>query len=271
MSESDDLDDLIAELDGVLEQKPDKKTPNTNKSSILPTRNAPPNTSNSSSAANNPNPSIHRSNASNANITTPSHTDRLTSNPTNPPLSNLIPNTHNSATSKASATTTIASNNPSRVTATTAASSTANKSRPISTELSDDEDGLNSLLQDIDDSLASQPLTATKLNLQAAPAYSSQNNRCYPVYLTNLSNTGCKKMLCSACDLQIVKIANSAWQNDCDYMFFRNNTPNLSKLKAKTIPTVGSAAYCCQCCWVSIDKPQVNTNTTKLKWNCLGH
>lgn len=72
-----------------------------------------------------------------------------------------------------------------------------------------------------------------------------------------------------------------------DYMFFRNNMPNLHKLEAGFISNRPgddmSCGYCCQCSWVTVSEEEVEVNqvseghvgegggTSRLPWICGGH
>lgn len=63
------------------------------------------------------------------------------------------------------------------------------------------------------------------------------------------------------------------WDPSIDYMFFRNNMPNVDKLSTKLVYNDGSTAYCCQCQWHSEkDEKQLTIgNLNEPKWICAGH
>ncbi|GAB1606756.1 protein C8orf37 homolog [Argonauta hians] len=104
--------------------------------------------------------------------------------------------------------------------------------------------------------------------------------KCFPVYLAGshnpcgLSNTSkklsCDKLRCTCCDMKVLFFEDFAWLSSLDYLFLRNNFPNFKKLKAKMKPEKGSRAYCCQCCWQTVNSltflKQLDT-----KWVCGQH
>ncbi|KAJ7403118.1 hypothetical protein BTVI_80479 [Pitangus sulphuratus] len=64
----------------------------------------------------------------------------------------------------------------------------------------------------------------------------------------------CDQLRCTACDFRVSLFNDYVWDQSCDYLFFRNNMPELSKLRAKMIKKKGARAYACQCSWRSIDE-----------------
>ncbi|XP_041269008.1 protein C8orf37 homolog isoform X1 [Onychostruthus taczanowskii] len=92
----------------------------------------------------------------------------------------------------------------------------------------------------------------------------AHGKRCCPVYLggslspsgigTNISKRACDQLRCTACDFRVSLFNDYVWDQSCDYLFFRNNMPELSKLRAKMIKKKGARAYACQCSWRSIDE-----------------
>jgi hypothetical protein len=52
---------------------------------------------------------------------------------------------------------------------------------------------------------------------------------------------------------QILQFQDHEWDSQVDYMFFRNNVPNVEKLSVRLLNSQGTVAYCCQCTWRSID------------------
>jgi len=61
------------------------------------------------------------------------------------------------------------------------------------------------------------------------------------------------------------------WQEDCDYLFFRNNIPDFDKLKSKLTRRRGYCAYACQCSWRSIVQLTELWSDPQLKWVCGKH
>uniref|UniRef100_A0A8C0J386 Cilia- and flagella-associated protein 418 n=1 Tax=Chelonoidis abingdonii TaxID=106734 RepID=A0A8C0J386_CHEAB len=104
---------------------------------------------------------------------------------------------------------------------------------------------------------------------------------CCPVYLggsstprgigTNISQRTCDQLRCTACDFHVSHYNDYQWDKSCDYLFFRNNMPELSKLRAKMIKKKGSRAYACQCSWRSIDELTDLRTDRQLRWVCGKH
>jgi len=112
-----------------------------------------------------------------------------------------------------------------------------------------------------------------------------------------LNYRACDNLRCSSCNFKVLLFKNSRWNDGdgggsggrnkaiVDYMFFRNNMPNVQKLDAGIISgrSVGSCAYCCQCSWVTVAEEEIEVNQvqeghvgegggkTRLPWICAGH
>ncbi len=78
---------------------------------------------------------------------------------------------------------------------------------------------------------------------------------------TGLPPRACSSLRCTSCDFAVERWPSISgggggggvkWSAGVDYMFFRNNMPNRSKLEVKLERYQGAAAYCCQCSWVSV-------------------
>jgi len=78
----------------------------------------------------------------------------------------------------------------------------------------------------------------------------------------------CDALSCTDCDHRVLQVQDSVWTGLIDYMFLRNNYPSLSRLSIYLKKDLGSAAYCCQCSWLSVNKVE---DVPKLKWRCSGH
>lgn len=67
----------------------------------------------------------------------------------------------------------------------------------------------------------------------------------------------------------------SSWSSgpSVDYMFFRNNTPNESKLSAQLVKSPDQCAYCCQCSWTNTatERILVQGASGDPQWTCAGH
>ncbi|XP_010075606.1 PREDICTED: protein C8orf37 homolog, partial [Pterocles gutturalis] len=109
----------------------------------------------------------------------------------------------------------------------------------------------------------------------------AHRKRCCPVYLggssspngigTNTSKRTCDRLRCTACDFHVSLFNDYIWDQSCDYLFFRNNMPELSKLRAKMIKKKGARAYACQCSWRSIDELTDLQTEQQLRWVCGKH
>ncbi|XP_044280388.1 protein C8orf37 homolog [Varanus komodoensis] len=108
-----------------------------------------------------------------------------------------------------------------------------------------------------------------------------QGKRCCPVYLggsntpygigTNFSQRACNQLRCTSCDFRVSHYNDYQWDKSCDYLFFRNNMPEFSKLKTKMLVKKGSRAYACQCTWRSIEELTDLTTDRQLRWVCSKH
>ncbi|XP_038600649.1 protein C8orf37 homolog [Tachyglossus aculeatus] len=108
-----------------------------------------------------------------------------------------------------------------------------------------------------------------------------QSKRCCPVYLggssaplgigTNISQRTCDQLRCTACDFRVLSFDDCLWDKSCDYLFFRNNMPELSKLKARLVEKKGSRAYACQCSWRSVEELIDLQTAPQLHWVCGQH
>jgi hypothetical protein len=58
---------------------------------------------------------------------------------------------------------------------------------------------------------------------------------------------------CTGCDFQVLRIENYIWGTGVEYMFFRNNYPNVQKMRPQLVPRKDCCAYCCQCSWKSAE------------------
>eukprot|EP00474_Spongospora_subterranea_P011906 CRZ12364.1 hypothetical protein [Spongospora subterranea] len=121
---------------------------------------------------------------------------------------------------------------------------------------------LDELLKSIDQSISTDP-------------NSSKNTEQFVGKCSVVSVSGavsaCSHLRCTMCDHEVVRILNRSWDPSCDYFFFRNNVPNVIKLEKKTQNAQGSAAYACQCSWITASKPTIIASGSAHKWVCTGH
>ncbi|KAL7984169.1 hypothetical protein Chor_002739 [Crotalus horridus] len=144
----------------------------------------------------------------------------------------------------------------------------------ILTKGASEEEDIDEIIKDIDESTYIRNFTFLK-----TPNFNS--GRCCPVYLggstapygigTNISQRTCDQLRCTACDFRVLHYNDYQWDKSCDYLFFRNNMPEFSKLKTKMLLKKGSRAYACQCTWRSIDELTDLTMDRQLRWVCSKH
>ncbi|XP_053322738.1 cilia- and flagella-associated protein 418 [Spea bombifrons] len=105
--------------------------------------------------------------------------------------------------------------------------------------------------------------------------------KCCPAYVggsdvllglgTNIYKRACDQLRCTVCDFKIVLFDDYKWEASCDYLFFRNNMPELSKLQSKMIKKKGTRAYACQCSWRSVQNLMDLREDQQLHWVCGKH
>ena len=128
----------------------------------------------------------------------------------------------------------------------------------------------------------------------ARPASSGGINRCAPCpnigggdsRLGRASfmspDAACDALRCVSCDFDVVSFDGVAWARGeggakgagVDYMFFRNNYPDASKMECRAVGAKGWRAYCCQCSWRSVGgggREKVDAVGGELRWVCGGH
>uniref|UniRef100_A0A8B9S1X2 Cilia- and flagella-associated protein 418 n=1 Tax=Apteryx owenii TaxID=8824 RepID=A0A8B9S1X2_APTOW len=150
------------------------------------------------------------------------------------------------------------------------------------------EEDIDDIFDEIcnDNSFAKTPLKLKSNSAGIAPHSNSlvmqaSGKGCCPVYLggssspygigTNISKRTCDQLRCTACDFRVSLYNDYIWDQSCDYLFFRNNMPELSKLRAKMIKKKGSRAYACQCSWRSVDELTDLQTDQQLRWVCGKH
>ncbi|XP_062460630.1 cilia- and flagella-associated protein 418 isoform X1 [Pezoporus occidentalis] len=150
------------------------------------------------------------------------------------------------------------------------------------------EEDLDNIIDEIcnDSSFTKTPLKLKSNSASLTPERNSaviqaHRKRCSPVYLggsfsphgigTNTSKRTCDQLRCTACDFRVSLFNDYVWDQSCDYLFFRNNMPELSKLRAKMIKKKGARAYACQCSWRSIDELTDLQTDQQLRWVCEMH
>ncbi|XP_029868752.1 protein C8orf37 homolog isoform X2 [Aquila chrysaetos chrysaetos] len=150
------------------------------------------------------------------------------------------------------------------------------------------EENIDDIIDEIcnDSSFTKTPLKLKSNSASLRPESNSavvqaHRKRCCPVFLggssspygigTNISKRTCDQLRCTACDFRVSLFNDYIWDQSCDYLFFRNNMPELSKLRAKMIKKKGARAYACQCSWRSIDELTDLQTDQQLRWVCGKH
>ncbi|OAF69262.1 hypothetical protein A3Q56_02986 [Intoshia linei] len=81
----------------------------------------------------------------------------------------------------------------------------------------------------------------------------------------------CHNMKCLKCDIDVVILCNQKWSNNVDYLFFRNNSPNITKMKKESKFDRDYRCFACQCQWCSISHTDTINVSEKFRWVCKGH
>ncbi|XP_028410165.1 protein C8orf37 homolog [Dendronephthya gigantea] len=163
-------------------------------------------------------------------------------------------------------------------------SASAEQSRSIGPNVKrKDQSDLNAMIDDIctDDGPVYKPHSSQKSKNDQNSQTSNKSRKCYPVYLggsrhaSGISSASvqrtCNQLRCTSCDFEVVAFDNYQWHSSCDYLFFRNNIPDFSKLKVNLIQKRGSRAYACQCAWRSVSDIQNIETDSELRWVCGKH
>ncbi|XP_071083911.1 cilia- and flagella-associated protein 418-like [Haliotis cracherodii] len=144
------------------------------------------------------------------------------------------------------------------------------------------DDDIDDILKDDDDIPQLKHLDiGSKTSADGQANQRSQSSRkCFPVYLggsscalgsaSSVNKRACDKLRCTSCDFRVSQFDNFEWLTSTDYLFLRNNVPDFDKLKSKLTACKGMRAYCCQCCWRSV-QDLGELKDPKLKWVCGKH
>lgn len=108
----------------------------------------------------------------------------------------------------------------------------------------------------------------------------SSASKCFPLLVggssdpkglsTTVSKQCCSNLRCHNCDFSIEMFDNFRWSPDIDYLFLRNNMPDLSKLQSRLLSRRNSRAYACQCQWINAQEMTELTGELKRLWHCGG-
>ncbi|OCT77039.1 protein C8orf37 homolog [Xenopus laevis] len=146
-------------------------------------------------------------------------------------------------------------------------------------------DSVDDLIEDILKISCHDETKAQKSRPRNQPAcrssYQIHSKKCGPVYVagssipfgigTSISERACDQLRCTACDFTVMIFDDRQWDESCDYLFFRNSMPDLSKLQPKLKRKKGARAYACQCSWKSVQELTNITTYSQLRWVCGKH
>ncbi|CAL4228408.1 unnamed protein product, partial [Meganyctiphanes norvegica] len=151
------------------------------------------------------------------------------------------------------------------------------------------EDDLSDLLDDFEGppEISRAPVVPGSMNLLGSQQTTTtvpnkEQCCCLPLYLGGSNillgrSTGpsmaraCDHIRCLSCDFIVVHIDGFAWRTNVDYLFLRNNFPDISKLRARLEPSRGKRAYACQCKYRSVDTLSTIDKQNDLNWVCAKH
>nr|XP_033789570.1 protein C8orf37 homolog isoform X1 [Geotrypetes seraphini] len=151
---------------------------------------------------------------------------------------------------------------------------------------SKEDDDIEGIIEDIfhsvsfDEELV-KPRSHTSTESTMKSSIQMSGKKCCPVYLggskspygigTNLSQRTCDHLRCTACDFNVAIYDDYQWDTSCDYLFFRNNMPEFSRLQEKMLKKKGARAYACQCSWRSVQELTNLAEDQHLHWVCGKH
>jgi len=137
------------------------------------------------------------------------------------------------------------------------------------------DDDLDACLAEIDAAVGSHEGVHKKgpsVDMSRYESVSSVSTRCFPAAMGPEQERGtCPNLRCTDCDHDVLTVHGHKWHKRSDYLFFRNNVPDLKKLRINLISDAESSAYACQCKWKSVDRRVSVTVFPELRWVCGGH
>jgi len=140
------------------------------------------------------------------------------------------------------------------------------------------DDDINEILKETQPSnFFNQSVKQTKLKKPVQ--HKSTTLKCIQIYLGgSRSEKGactvkqirtCDNLRCTSCDFKVLQVDDHVWSKDTNYLFLRNNMPDLHRLSSNLLYEKGYRAYACQCSWRSVTKQQLKCH--QLKWVCAKH
>jgi len=121
--------------------------------------------------------------------------------------------------------------------------------------------------------------TANKIKLKKQVQQRNSSLKCTQIYLGGSRSVKgdcnarqirtCNNLRCTSCDFKVVQVDDYLWSKDTNYLFLRNNMPDMHRLSSNLIYEKGYRAYACQCSWRSIKEQKLKCS--QLKWVCAKH
>ena len=81
----------------------------------------------------------------------------------------------------------------------------------------------------------------------------------------------CNRLRCTSCDFRVCTFDDMSWDSLVDYLFFRNNVPDRTKLASRLKSKKGARAYACQCTWRTAETRLAVCDDPGLRWVCGRH
>ncbi|XP_042144397.1 protein C8orf37 isoform X1 [Ixodes scapularis] len=129
---------------------------------------------------------------------------------------------------------------------------TLNQPRPPSSPNSLNE-AINEIcsIPDTDVRFSSEEARETAAGTHKAGASTERTRQCYVVHLagtetarglsTSVTKRACDRLHCFQCDFQVCSFDGFAWNQATDYLFLRNNVPELERLRPQLARQPGTA------------------------------
>ncbi|KAK7067276.1 hypothetical protein SK128_019012 [Halocaridina rubra] len=137
-------------------------------------------------------------------------------------------------------------------------------------------DDLNELLDDFE-----PPLQPHDESSDTPTHSSSAKRRCANVSIggtsmpiglaTSATQRSCSTLRCLQCDSPVVSFDGFTWTDETDYLFLRNNYPDMDRLLSHLDSSRGSRAYACQCKFRSVSNELDLDDDKDLQWICGKH
>ncbi|CAD5115915.1 DgyrCDS4848 [Dimorphilus gyrociliatus] len=160
---------------------------------------------------------------------------------------------------------------------------TCSKGKPSIKKSKGDHSSRTDELNDLLDDLKIEPIPEIKHKVIISEPLNKSGNysKCMPTCIggsndtiglsTALEKKCCSRLRCTHCDFNLIMVDDRAWHKSTDYLFLRNNMPDIDKMKTKLVVRKGGRAYACQCQFRSVTDLADIRQDTSLKWVCGKH